>query len=786
MGANLIVDADSIINSFLPYVSKNTAYTLLLRLVYKAKMLQHPENVSILTKWSDLPFNGSHFTTDALSALSTYDSDITNAIIMSMNPTFLALSAYCKLAYRVSGDWLELEEIGLTKLKREVGHDPRDTGYFKRLGITNPDKGDKARAGRNRDERWAGYTQDTGVETLQLNTIADNIHIKVGRTGFSNYEIFQDVPSVLRLLDQSNEVGWDTETTGLDVRGDRVVGESFSIDGKRGYYLPILHDLEGKYVNVPYQEVIDRVHPVIANKGIYGANLSFDVLQTVDDGMGFPHDLRDVQGYAWMLGFHVPDPSALGLKALARDVLNDRMEEYDAVAKGQTFNTVSIEKAAPYAADDAVKSYRIGKALEAQLTADQLIRYNEIEKPFLRACIRMSYNGMYMNESKLQPLLAQFDSQLAKLERSIVQHAGGVFDVGSSQQLQKVLFGTLSLPPQRKTKTGYSTDKETLNKLLGKHPIIDELLTYRELRKLVDTYLVKYPDFIADDGRIHPRINPFRVISGRLSVQDPSLNTLPIRTDNGRLVRNLFEGEGDNLILAADAGQLEYRVLAHYTNNPRLIAAFNDPSRDIHKEMASIIFELDVGQITSIQRDIAKTCFYAIVYGAAVPKVASTIGESLSYTRDIMDKIMGSIPEILLLRQKVINEARKLGYVESHGGHRSHIQGINSPNHMIRSQAERAAFNTLFQGTASGDITKVVTIRTQEILDSMYPDFFNPDIKMIMQAHDEIVLEGDVSDDSHYLGAIGYLIEQEFANSINLSVPIVAGYKIGKSWGDVH
>lgn len=778
----LIVDATSITGKFTPYVGEQVAGLLLLRLVYKVKMKQHPDSVVILSNSKSIPFNNIQYTFDPLDTVRKSNVDLSQVTILSANPEFLALREYCALAYRVDATWLEPVEIGFARLKVEVGHDPRDFEWFRQEGIVNPERRDKAAAGRLRREQWAWTANRDNNELGNLRPTADNIHIKVGRTGFSNFEVIQSVPDLLRLLDQSSELGWDTETTGLNPRRDSIVGESFSIDGVKGYYLPILHDSEGKFRNVSWQEVIDRVHPVIATKKIYGANLAFDVLHTVDDGMGFPTDLHDIQGYAYMLGMHVPDTRRLGLKSMAREILNDEMEEFSAVTKGAMFNEIPIEKGAPYAADDAVKSFKLAKTLWPRLTPEQQTRYNEIEKRFLLVCIRMSYNGMYLNMSKLTPLLNTFSVQLENLQAAIFNHAGEQFNIGSGQQLQRILFDKLGLPPVRRTKTGYSTDKGTLEALRQSHPIIELIIEYSELNTLINKYLSKYPDYIANDGRIHSSINPFFVITGRINSRNPNLMNIPIRTAVGRQIRELFEGQYGNLLLSADAGQLEYRVLAHYSNNPRLLEAFRDPTRDIHKEMASLIFDIPVENISSEQRDTAKTCFYAILYGAEVQRVAATIKESLSYASGVIKRIRDNIPEIGALREAVLEEARRLGYVETHEGHRVYINGLHSPNSTVRATAERSAFDGLFQGTGSGDITKMACITAQDELDKLYPDLFNPKARLIMQVHDEILVESD----EETLKQIAPILEASFVNSVKLSVPLTADTHIGKNWGNIH
>jgi DNA polymerase I len=241
-------------------------------------------------------------------------------------------------------------------------------------------------------------------------------------------------------------------------------------------------------------------------------------------------------------------------------------------------------------------------------------------------------------------------------------------------------------------------------------------------------------------------------------------------------------GQGDDLLLGCDAGQLEYRILAHYLDDPLLIATFNDPTRDVHSETASLIFDVPPSQVTKAQRDVSKTAFYAILYGAAAPKLAATLNVSIGEAARVMSKIKSAL-NIDKLQTRVLEDVRRLGYVESLGGHRSYIHNIKSFNSKDRGHAERAAFDSLFQGTASGDVTKIACVRVQDALDKLYPNLLQPEVRLVLQVHDEILLEGP----RHELEGLTGLVETSFINALpQLRVPLTAESKIGKSWSEVH
>lgn len=778
----LIVDANSLVDKFGKVLPRPLVDTLILRLVYKVKMLHFPDHTVVVgNQGRTLPFNNVQPTLN-----STYET-IANfgvepdTIILSADPLVLGLTAYKLRCYEPSDNWLEPVEISHGRLKKRLGYDPRDHGLL----TADMDKKEKAAIGRGRSTRWDWAERPANMDSYV--TIAENVHIKVGRKGFENYEVVQDGPAFARMLEQVDDLGWDTETTGLDWMSDVIVGESFSFDGKRGYYLPMRHAIQGnQFTNVNPQFVEDVIHPLLNQRALRGANLGFDVLMGANHKLGFPRRLYDVQGYGYMLGLHVPDPSKLGLKSLSQNVLGDVMQEFASVSEGGTFDQVPIDRAAPYAADDAVKSYRLIDVLGARLTDAQRQRYLDIGMKLLYTCIRMSYNGMYLDMAELTPLLDTLRYEIGMAESRIIAYAGYQFNVNSPVQLRKVLFEDLALPPTPLTKSGQpSTGSEHLQRLDNMHPIIDEIITYRELTKLVNTYLDKYPNYIKADGRIHSSLNPFKVITGRLSSTNPNLMNIPVRSIVGRQIRGLFAAQNEDYLLSCDASQLEYRVLAHYTGNPALIEAFTDPSRDIHKTTASLIFNKPEDQITSQERDIAKTAFYAILYGASAPRIARTLNISVNEAGSILAKIRNNIPEIEHLRKEVLERVRRDGYIESYLGHRSYIYGLFSRNSGERESAERSAFDALFQGTGSGDITALATIRVQELLDSKYPIEqygLRPPVILVQQIHDELLLEG--SKDA--LEAIGPQVVDIFRNTVSLKVPIVSQYKVGKKWGEIH
>jgi DNA polymerase-1 len=790
----LIFDAASLHRDAMRLTGGDTKLTqiMLLRLAYKAMMAWHPSAIYVMRDPDNIiPFNGTVATDNPLRTVRESNVDLSDTIVVSNAAGMLGLADVVPQFFTTTKDMLDLRAVTFNRARDELGFNPKDADVFNLANHSiysvpaTVERGDKARAGRDRVVRWAWVDDTTRVDYGKpLLATANNIHVKVGKTGFQNYEVVQDIGTVLNLLDHSNGViGWDTETTGLDWRRDRVVGESLSIDGHRGYYVPLLHQQSGgQYHNLNPQEYAERVRPRLAQTRLRGANLGFDVLFTSRSGLGIPRGLEDIQGYAYMLGINVPDQSKIGLKALARDVLNDEMVEYAQVSQGATFDQVPIDRAAPYAADDAAKSFRLATVLRERLSVAQRARYDAIEMPFLYTLIRMMYNGMYLDVDEVEVAEHAMRMELENLEGLIFAHSGGEFDIRSPKQMQKVLFERLGVPLTKRTKTGYSTAAAELESIEGSHPIITKILEWRELEKLLNTYLSKYPTHVRDDGRVHSTLSAFKVISARIASQDPNLMNIPVRSSRGRLLRAMFKGQGDDMLLGTDASQLEYRILAHYLDDPRLIAAFSDPTRDIHNETASIIFSKPADTITKDERDQAKTAFYAILYGAAAPKLAGTLGISIGAAANIISKISSEL-NIDRLRKSVLESARRLGYVESFGGHRSYIWGLHSGDSVTRGHAERAAFDVLFQGTASGDVTKIACITTQDALDELYPDVMAPKVKLIQQIHDEILLEGPRDE----LERVKDIPANAFKTALTgLKVPIEAKGEIGKSWADVH
>lgn len=775
----LIVDAHSIMETAYRLTGNKTlSETLLLRLVYKVRALTHPSAI-VVFRSVQVPFNNTIEVTDAEDILTKLEHSNTifkDTVILSSSPTLLGVASFVEAAYRPTLDHLEVVTVTHDKIKKEIGYDPLDIPYYSKLGITTPERNDKAKAGRERASRLAWIEADrSSLPTLK--TVADNLDIKVGRSGFTNFEVVQNIPSLLSLLDKAEKgLGWDTEATGLDWYVDDVVGESFSIDGFKGYYLPTRHVALGSYQNVPYEAVVDLVHPRLREFRLKGAHLAFDLLISFKDG-NFPRLLEDIQGYGYMLGYGSPDPSQLALKKLTNAVLGEYQEEFHTVTKGGNFADVPIDRAAPYAADDAVKSFRLAEILRGRLEEYQVERYDTIEMPFLYSIIRMMYNGMYINLEELEPVLDDLKYRTDFLRDEIYALAGKQFDLASPTQVSKVFFEELDLPHTPVRKTGFSTAKDDLERIAHHHPIIGKFLERKELETLSSKYLTQYPTYVKADGRIHTEINPFFVITGRVSSSSPNLMNIPVRTEAGRRIRRLFQGQGDRLLGSGDAAQLEYRILAHRIKNAILIGAFSDESRDVHKEMASIVFNVPVEEVTQYQRDAAKTVVYAIIYGAWVDKIAKTLNTTEAEARRIMSTIHQNIPEIAALKSELIKFAREHGYVLSELGHRVYINNIRSKNSMMRQGAERTAFDGYFQGTASGDITKIATIRMQNMLDEV-----GSNVLSVMQIHDELLVEGY----PHELEQAGQFVIQGFENALKLEVPIKAKFQIGKTWGDIH
>lgn len=585
---------------------------------------------------------------------------------------------------------------------------------------------------------------------------------------------------MLIALKQAGRFAFDTETTGLIATRADLVGLSFAVRPGEGWYLPVGH----RYLGVPEQLdralVVDKLRPLLADPQLakVAQNAKYDLLVLRRAGL-------EVAGLSCdtMLASYLANPAAKshGLDNLAAELLGYRTISYsEMTGKGKNqigFEEVEVEKATVYAAEDADITLRLANKLEPQLVdmhQDGLFR--ELELPLVAVLTDMEWQGVRIDPGFLQGLSKDMEVRLAVLEKHIYELAGRPFNVGSPKQLGEVLFEDLKLPRGKKTKTGWSTDVEVLTELAEEHAIAAQVLDFRSVSKLKSTYCDALPRLINPaTGRIHTSFNQTVTATGRLSSSDPNLQNIPIRSEEGRRIREAFVPAEGNLLLAADYSQVELRILAHMADEPALKESFAC-GEDIHTRTASEIFGVFVEMVTSDMRRQAKTINFGVLYGMSAFGLAKALGIGRKEAQAYIDNYFARYPRVLAFMETKKAEARDKLYVTTLLGRRCAVPEIASKNGAVRGYAERNAINYPIQGSAA-DIIKVAMVRIHQRLKDE-----NLHAKMVLQVHDELVFDVPVAEQA----AVEKLVRQEMEHAVELDVPLLVDMGVGRNWREAH
>lgn len=599
-------------------------------------------------------------------------------------------------------------------------------------------------------------------------------------TGDGEYHVAQaeELPALVQRLRETGRFSIDVETTAMDPMRADLVGISVSERPGQAVYLPIGHRTDGPRISL--ETALEALRPLLADPSLQklGHNLKYDL--TVLARAGAP-----VEGAAFdtMIARYLLQSGerALNLKDVAFFELGIQMTPIeDLIGKGKSQLSMAdlpVGQVAPYACADADVAYRLAHRFEKQLRENGLWDlFSRVEMPLVPVLARMEQAGVAIDVPYLKAMSAELAERIATLEQQIYEEVGHRFNLNSTQQLSRVLFEELHLPTGRRTQTGFRTDAETLDELRPFHPVIGMILDYRQLVKLKSTYVDALPLMINPrTGRVHTSFNQTGAITGRLSSSDPNLQNIPVRTDLGRQVRRAFiAGAPDAVLLSADYSQVELRILAHITQDANLIETFRQ-DRDIHAATASQILGVPLDQVTSDQRRIAKTVNFGVLYGMSEYGLATQLGMSRGEARAFIESYFARYPSIAQYLEATKRQARELGYVTTLLGRRRYIPEINTPNHQIRSQAERTAINMPIQGTAA-DIIKVAMIRIDSALRER-----RLQTRMILQVHDELVFEVPVRELEEVRALVVELMETAFP----MTVPLKVEAHAGKNWQDL-
>ena len=592
----------------------------------------------------------------------------------------------------------------------------------------------------------------------------------------------KEFEALLDRLSRAEIAAIDTETTSLNYMQAEIVGISVAIVSNEAYYIPLMHEYDGVPNQLDREYVLQKLKPWLEDKEAkkIGHNLKYDSHIFANHGI----ELNGTD-FDSMLESYVLNSTATrhNLNAVAKRYLNLDTTSYEDVAgKGAKqigFNQVNLEDAIHYAAEDADVSFQLHQTLHPKLMEINSLAklYTDIEAPLLKVLQTIERNGVLIDESMLQKQSDQFAITLKELESKAHSLAGAEFNLNSPKQLQEILYDKLSLPILKKTPKGQpSTAESVLQRLAEDFPIVQTILNYRTTAKLKTTYTDKLPLMINQDtGRVHTSYHQAVTATGRLSSSDPNLQNIPIRTAEGRRIRQAFIAPNGFQILAADYSQIELRIMAHNSQDPGLLDAFQ-AGLDIHQATAAEIFAVDLQSVSAEQRRSAKAINFGLIYGMSAFGLTRQLGITRGDAQEYIELYFARYPKVKEYMDAIRNQARESGFVETVFGRRLYLPDIDSRNYQRRQYAERSAINAPMQGTAA-DIIKKAMIDLQQRL---VAESINA--KIIMQVHDELVLE--VEDSS--VGAVSELVTEAMGKAADLDVALKVDLGVGENWDQAH
>nr|WP_320167023.1 DNA polymerase I [uncultured Methylophaga sp.] len=627
---------------------------------------------------------------------------------------------------------------------------------------------------------WISELQSSDTSSTANNDSADNI------TTEQNYDTILDQQQWqiwLEKLQKADLFAFDTETTSLDYLEARIVGVSFAVKAGEAAYLPLQHDYPGAPEQLDFDSVMQDLKPLLESPKHLkvGQNLKYDRHVLLNHGInlqGIAHDTM-LESYVLDSTATRHDMDSLAQKYLGRDTIH--FEDIAGKGKKQlTFNEIGIEQASPYAAEDADITLQLHQTLWPKIeNIPSLAKvYRELEMPLLPVLNTLERNGVNIDIWMLQQQSDNMARQIADLEEQAHAVAGQKFNLGSPKQLQEILYEKQQLPVKKKTPKGQpSTAEEILQELADEgYELPQIIMQYRGLSKLKSTYTDKLPLQVnKTSGRVHTSYHQAVTATGRLSSSDPNLQNIPIRSENGRRIREAFVASDGYVLLAADYSQIELRIMAHLSGDKSLLNAFAN-GEDIHRHTASEIFGVALEDVTSDQRRSAKAINFGLIYGMSAHGLSRQLGIERHQAADYMNVYFERYPGVREYMDNTRQQAKEQGYVETIFGRRLYLPEINSSNGMRRQYAERTAINAPMQGSAA-DIIK----RAMIDIHSWLADADNG-IKMIMQVHDELVFEVP----KQQLDMARKTIEDFMVKAAQLNVPLEVGIGVGDNWEQAH
>ena len=601
-------------------------------------------------------------------------------------------------------------------------------------------------------------------------------------TDYKTITTKKELDQLIEAIRKNPYVSFDTETTSLDYMQAQLVGISIALEPNEAFYIPINHNYEGVGEQLDEDVVLDALRPFLESENIpkIGHNLKYDrhILHNV--GIELKGKLLDTMLYSYVNNSTI---TRHNLDAVSKRYLNINPTSYEEVAgkgaKQISFSEVSIDVASEYASEDSDIALKLYHHIEPLVKKEKRLAnlYTEVEGPLIYTLGDIERNGVLIDSEKLNQQSKKLEAKILELESKVQKNAGEDFNLGSPKQLQEILYGKLGLPVIKKTPKGQpSTSEAVLQELSMDFPIVKDILSYRAISKLKSTYTDKLPKMVnPDTGRVHTSYHQAVTATGRLSSSDPNLQNIPIRSEEGRRIREAFIAPDDHKILAADYSQIELRIMAHLSKDDGLLDAFAK-GQDIHKATAAEIFSSAIDDVTPNQRRSAKAINFGLIYGMSAfglsKQLQITRAEAQSYIEQYFDRY----PKVKDYMEETKLSAKQMGYVETVFGRRLYLADIDSSNYQRRQYAERSAINAPMQGTAADLIKMAMTDLHQRIIAQSF------DAKIIMQVHDELVIEVHQSQADELSG----ITLETMSNIAELDVDLKVDADLGSNWDEAH
>ena len=601
----------------------------------------------------------------------------------------------------------------------------------------------------------------------------------------SNYHTIRtknELDELIEVMKKAPYISFDTETTSLDYMNAELVGVSIALKPNEAFYIPINHNYEGVEKQLEEHFVLEALKPFLESDEIpkIGHNLKYDrhILQNL--GIGLKGKLLDTMLFSYVNNSTI---TRHNLDAVSKRYLNINPTSYEDVAgkgaKQIPFSEVSIEVASEYASEDADISLKLYEHIEPLVQKETKLAklYSEIEGPLIYTLGDIERNGVLIDSEKLNEQSKELEAKILKLEQKVQKSAGEDFNLGSPKQLQEILYEKLGLPVIKKTPKGQpSTAESVLQELSMDFPIVQDILSYRAISKLKSTYTDKLPKMVnSNTGRVHTSYHQAVTATGRLSSSDPNLQNIPIRSEEGRRIREAFIAPDGYKILAADYSQIELRIMAHLSRDQGLMDAFAK-GQDIHQATAAEIFSTNIDEVTANQRRSAKAINFGLIYGMSAFGLSKQLQITRAEAQNYIEQYFDRYPQVKNYMDETKQSAKKMGYVETVFGRRLYLADIESSNYQRRQYAERSAINAPMQGTAADLIKMAMVLLHQKIREESF------EAKIIMQVHDELVIEVNENQQDE----LSELTTNIMSEISKLDVDLKVDSDIGNNWDEAH